>query len=92
VRAEHALGNQVRGLLRPFGIRLPSRQGTKKFAAAAHRAVQHDARQISAHARRGVRVEEISFCSRDTASSETFLLSEIIVEIEPCEYPLPPSY
>jgi hypothetical protein len=50
VRAEHALGNQVRGLLRPFGIRLPSRQGTKKFAAAAHRAVQHDARRISAHA------------------------------------------
>ena len=31
------------GLLRPFGTRLPSRQGTKKFVAAAHRAVQHDA-------------------------------------------------
>jgi hypothetical protein len=28
VRAKRALGNQVRGLLRPFGIRLPSRQGT----------------------------------------------------------------
>ena len=26
-----ALGNQVRGVLRPFGIRLPSRQGTKSF-------------------------------------------------------------
>ncbi len=42
VRAKRALGNQVRGLLRPFGIKLPSRQGTKKFAAAAHQAVRHD--------------------------------------------------
>jgi len=30
-------------LLRPFGIRLPSRQGTKKFSTAAHQAVRHDA-------------------------------------------------
>lgn len=43
VRAKRALGNQVRGLLRPFGIRLPSRQGTKKFADAAYQAVAHDA-------------------------------------------------
>ena len=43
VRAKRVLGNQVRGLLRPFGIRLPSRQGTKKFAEAAHQAVAHDA-------------------------------------------------
>lgn len=43
VRAKRALGNQVRGLLRPFGIRLPSRQGTKKFAEAAHQAVAQDA-------------------------------------------------
>ena len=42
VRAKRALGNQVRGLLRPFGIRLPSRQGTKKFAGAAHQAVRRD--------------------------------------------------
>jgi transposase len=42
VRAKRALGNQVRGLLRPFGIRLPSRQGTKKFAEAAHQAVRRD--------------------------------------------------
>ena len=28
-RDKRALGNQVRGLLRPFGIRLASRQGTK---------------------------------------------------------------
>ncbi len=42
VRTKRALGNQVRGLLRPFGIRLPSRQGTKKFDAAAHEAVRHD--------------------------------------------------
>jgi transposase len=33
VRAKRALGNQVRGVLRPFGIRLPSRQGTKKFSS-----------------------------------------------------------
>ena len=43
VRAKRALGNQVRGVLRPFGIRLPSRQGTKKFSTAAHQAVRHDA-------------------------------------------------
>lgn len=42
VRTKRALGNQVRGLLRPFGIRLPSRQGTVKFTEAAHQAVQHD--------------------------------------------------
>ena len=30
------------GLLRPFGIRLPPRQGTKKFAEAAHQAVRRD--------------------------------------------------
>ena len=42
VRAKRALGNQVRGLLRPFGIRLPSRQGAKKFAEAAHQAVRRD--------------------------------------------------
>ena len=42
VRAKRALGNQVRGVLRPFGIRLPSRQGTKKFAEAAHQAVWRD--------------------------------------------------
>jgi hypothetical protein len=42
VRAKRALGNQLRGLLRPFGIRLPSRQGTKKFAEAAHQAGRRD--------------------------------------------------
>ena len=43
VKVKRSLGNQVRGLLRPFGIRLPARQGTKKFDAAAHEAVRHDA-------------------------------------------------
>ena len=43
VRAKRALGNQVRGVLRPFGIRLPSRQGTKKVFYAAHQVVRHDA-------------------------------------------------
>jgi transposase len=42
VRAKRALGNQVRGLLRPFGIRLPLRQGPKKFSEAAHQAVRRD--------------------------------------------------
>jgi hypothetical protein len=41
--SQGALGNQVRRVLRPFGIRLPSRQGTKKFSTAAHQAVRHDA-------------------------------------------------
>jgi hypothetical protein len=36
VRVKRALGNQVRGLLRPFGIRLPARQGMKKFTFAAN--------------------------------------------------------
>ena len=42
VRVKRSLGNQVRGLLRPFGVRLPSRAGMKKFAEAAHQAVQAD--------------------------------------------------
>ena len=42
VRVKRSLGNQVRGLLRPFGVRLPSRAGMKKFAEAAYQAVQND--------------------------------------------------
>ena len=42
VRAKRSLGNQVRGLLRPFGIRLPARQGTERFAEAARMAVCRD--------------------------------------------------
>ncbi len=42
VKIKRSLGNQVRGLLRPFGIRLPSRVGTKTFAEAAHQATQND--------------------------------------------------
>jgi transposase len=42
VKIKRSLGNQVRGLLRPFGIRLPSRVGTKRFAQAAHQATQGD--------------------------------------------------
>lgn len=42
VKIKRSLGNQVLGLLRPFGIRLPSRVGTKKFADAAHQATQND--------------------------------------------------
>jgi transposase len=42
VKAKRSLGNQVRGLLRPFGIRLPSRVGAKKFAEAAYEATQAD--------------------------------------------------
>jgi hypothetical protein len=54
VRAKRALGNQAHGLLRPFDIRLPSRQRTKKFAEAAHRAVRHDAPRERDGAARGV--------------------------------------
>jgi transposase len=42
VKVKRSLGNQVRGLLRTFGIRLPSRVGTKRFAEAAHEATQND--------------------------------------------------
>jgi transposase len=35
IRVKRSLGNQVRGLFRPFGVRLPSRAGMKKFAEAA---------------------------------------------------------
>ena len=43
VRSKRAVGNQIRGILRPFGIRLPARQGTKRFAAAVEEAVAEDA-------------------------------------------------
>lgn len=42
IKIKRSLGNQVRGLLRPFGIRLPSRVGTKLYTQAAHRATQGD--------------------------------------------------
>ena len=42
VKVKRSLGNHVRGLLRPFGIRLPSRVGAKKFAEAAYEATQAD--------------------------------------------------
>ncbi len=43
VRSRRALLNQIRGMLRPFGVRLPARQGTKRFAAAVEEAVAGDA-------------------------------------------------
>lgn len=42
VKAKRSLGNEVRGLLRPFGMRLPSRVGAKKFAEAAYQATRND--------------------------------------------------
>ena len=42
VKVKRSLGNQVRGLLRPFGIRLPSRAGMKKFVEAAYQATRDD--------------------------------------------------
>ena len=42
VRAKRSLGNQVRGLLRPFGIRVAARQGTKRFVVAVQDAVAED--------------------------------------------------
>ncbi|MEO1609536.1 MAG: hypothetical protein AAFR90_09340 [Pseudomonadota bacterium] len=41
-RIKRSLGNQIRGLLRPFGIKLPSRVGSKRFAEATHQATQND--------------------------------------------------
>ena len=43
VKLKRSPGNQVRGLLRPFGVRLPSRAGGKKFVEAACLATQRDA-------------------------------------------------
>ena len=42
VKLKRSLGNQVRGLLRPFGIKLPSRAGGKKFDEAAYFATRND--------------------------------------------------
>jgi transposase len=42
VRNKRTFFGQIRGLLRPFGIRLASRQGTKRFDEAARAAVRHD--------------------------------------------------
>ncbi len=42
IRVKRSLGNQVRGLLRPFGLRLPSRAGMKRFTVAAYEAVPKD--------------------------------------------------
>lgn len=43
VRNKRSFFGQIRGLLRPFGIRLASRQGSKKFDAAARAACRDDA-------------------------------------------------
>ncbi len=40
VKLKRSLGNQVRGLLRPFGIKLPSRAGAKRFDEAAYQATR----------------------------------------------------
>ena len=42
VRNKRTVFGQIRGLLRPFGIRLGSRQGTKKLDEAAREACRHD--------------------------------------------------
>lgn len=42
VRAKRTLFGQIRGLLRPFGIKLRGRQGTRQFAEAARAACCHD--------------------------------------------------
>ena len=42
VKLKRSLGNQVRGLLRPFGIKLPSRAGGKRFDEAAYLAARND--------------------------------------------------
>ena len=42
VRCKRRIFGQVRGMLRPFGITLRSRQGTGKFDEAARAACSHD--------------------------------------------------
>jgi transposase len=42
VRNKRTFFGQIRGLLRPFAIKLGSRQGTKKFDEAARAACRHD--------------------------------------------------
>ena len=42
VRNKRTFFGQIRGLLRPFGIKVPGRQGTKKFDAAVREATRHD--------------------------------------------------
>ena len=42
VRNKRTFFGQIRGMLRPFGIRLPARQGTRKFDEAARAACRHD--------------------------------------------------
>lgn len=42
VRNKRTFFGQIRGLLRPFGIRVPSRQGTKKFDAAVREVTCQD--------------------------------------------------
>lgn len=42
VRNKRTLFGQIRGLLRPFGIKLPARQGTSRFDEATRAACRHD--------------------------------------------------
>ncbi len=42
VKVKRSRGNRTRGLLRPFGIKPPSRAGMKKFAEAAYHATRND--------------------------------------------------
>jgi len=42
VRNKRTFFGQIRGMLRPFGIKLASRQGTRKFDEAARAACRHD--------------------------------------------------
>ena len=42
VRNKRTFFGQIRGMLRPFGIKLPGRQGTRKFDEAARAACRHD--------------------------------------------------
>jgi transposase len=42
VKVKRSLGNQVRRLLRPFGVKLPSCAGAKKSAEAGYQATRND--------------------------------------------------
>lgn len=74
IRSKRDLGNQVRGLLRPFGIRISARAGSKDFDAAAREAVAGDrvlapaiGALLEALARIDSELAELDACVQETA-------------------------
>jgi Transposase and inactivated derivatives len=70
VKAKRSRGNQVRGLLRPFGISLPSRVGAKKFAEAAYQATQANSLM---HASLAALLEALASIDAQVANPRTWI-------------------